>query len=190
MNAKVLVCCGLVSVSAIACSKQEASTAAAPAAAVTPAAAPAPAPTSAPTSAPAPKAAPTPIATSEGMFSGLRADVTELKRSSGGTLTLKFTIVNDAGRALHVHDVGIGHGGLINAPYFIDGVHLIDPVGKKKYFVAKDSAGACVCSTFGAVDGGTRANHWAKFPAPPDDVERLSVVIPSFAPLDDVPVSR
>ena len=105
-------------------------------------------------------------------------------------MTLRFTIVNDAGRTLGHGDVGIGYGGLMERAYYIDGVHLIDPIGKKKYFVAKDSAGVCVCSTFGFVEGGARANHWAKFPAPPDDVERLSVVIPTFAPLDDVPVSR
>jgi hypothetical protein len=134
--------------------------------------------------------APAVIATAEASIAGVRAEVTELKRGSGGTLTLKFTIVNDSSRAFAHSDVGIGMGGLIDAPYTIGGVHLIDPVGKKKYFVAKDSAGACVCSSFGIVAGGQGANHWAKFSAPPDDVERLSVVIPSFAPMDDVPVSR
>ena len=37
---------------------------------------------------------------------------------------------------------------------------------------------------------GSRANHWAKFPAPPDDVERISVLVPQFAPMDEVPLGR
>lgn len=28
----------------------------------------------------------------------------------------------------------------------VDGIHLIESVGKKKYFVVRDSDGACVCS--------------------------------------------
>jgi hypothetical protein len=174
---------------AVGCSRPEStSTAAAAPAAAAAAAAPTPAPAPSPVAERA--AAPPAIATADGPFAGVRAELTELKRTSGGTVTLRFTIVNDSGRNLQVADVGIGGGTLIERPYSIDGVHLIDPVGKKKYFVAKDSAGACVCSTFGMVPGGGRASHWAKFPAPPDDVARISVMIPVFAPMDDVPLGR
>jgi hypothetical protein len=159
------------------------------AAGATAATAPAPAPAPAPGPAPAP--VPRPLATADGRASGVRAEVTELKRSSGGTLTLKFAIVNESTKPLQVSDVGIGQGALIHgSAYTIDGVHVIDAVGKKKYFVATDSAQNCVCSQFEAVPPGGRVNHWAKFSAPPDDVERLSVVIPYFAPMDDVPISR
>jgi hypothetical protein len=188
MRSLTLVSCGLLLAAAIGCSNGE-STAQAVAAAPAPAAAAkvgAPPPSG--DAVPPVKAAP--LATSEASISGIRVDVTELKRGSGGTLTLKFTIVNESGRRLGHTDVGIGFGGLMEAPYTIGGVHLIDAVGKRKYFVAKDSSGACVCSTFGFVEAGARANHWAKFSAPPEDVERISVVIPPFAPLDDVPVSR
>jgi hypothetical protein len=124
----------------------------------------------------------------------VRVEVTELKRTSGETLSLKFTIVNDSNRALQVSDVGVGNGSLITAfdgaAYTVGGVHAIDPVGKKKYFVARDSANACVCSRFGAVQGKSRAKHWARLAAPPAGVDRLTVVVPPFAPMDDVPVSR
>jgi len=206
MKPTALFTSGLMLLVALGCSNNEpANEAAAPAppqaAAAAPPTAAAPAPTAA---APAPAAAeapspaapqarpgaPPPIATAEGPFDGVRVEVTELKRTSGGTLTLKFAIVNDSTRQLGHSEVGLGSGGLMQTAYAIDGVHLIDPVGKKKYFVAKDSAGACVCSQFGFVDGGSRANHWAKFSAPPDNVELISIVIPSFAPMDDVPLSR
>jgi len=200
MRSMTLICV-LLMLSALGCSSDHPTTQAA--ASPGPAAAAVSTPASAQATA-APPAAPTvaspehalqpkgsrPVATADATISGIRVDVTELKRSSGGTLTLKFVIVNDSGRALTHADIGIGTGSLMVSGYAIDGVHLIDPVGKKKYFVAKDAAGGCVCSQFAMVPAGGRANHWAKFAAPPDGVERISVVIPFFAPLDDVPVTR
>lgn len=170
----------------IACARHEAPAEAAAAAVadVTPVPAP-----SAPTAQPA--AAPAPLATADGSQGGVRAEVTELKRGSGGTVTLKFTLVNDSEAVVGVGDY-TGPGKLVdaNGDYTIGGVQLIDPVGKKKYFAARDSQGKCVCSAFTGPRPGGRANHWAKFAAPPDDVERISVVIPGFSPMDDVPLSR
>ena len=37
---------------------------------------------------------------------------------------------------------------------------------------------------------GERVNLWSKFPAPPEDVQKISVVVPHFGPMDDVPISR
>jgi hypothetical protein len=31
---------------------------------------------------------------------------------------------------------------------------------------------------------------WARFPAPPAGVQKVSVVIPHFLPIDDVPIGR
>jgi hypothetical protein len=146
------------------------------------------------TTIPAAPAAPPPaanaVATAEAETSGVRAVVTEFKRTSGGTVSLKFTMVNDSASPVSFgytytdrqHEV-TDFGG-------IGGVHLIDPVGKKKYFVARDSENKCVCSQKVAdIPRGGRANLWAKFPAPPEDVKQLTIVIPKFEPLDDVPLS-
>jgi hypothetical protein len=64
-------------------------------------------------------------------------------------------------------------------------------VGKKKYFVVRDTENHCLCSRgVNDIDVKSRANLWAKFPAPPDDVQKIGVVIAHFSPLDDVPISR
>jgi hypothetical protein len=137
--------------------------------------------------APAP-AIPQALATADGRTPGLRADVTELKRTSGETLTLRFTLVNESKQTINVADIAdlldLGGG------YPVGGVHLIDPIGRKKYFVVRDSENRCVCSEFVALQAGERANHWAKFPAPPADVQRISIVLPTFSPMDDVPIGR
>lgn len=131
------------------------------------------------------------IATSDSETAGVRAEVQELKRSSDNTLTLKFAIVNDSDKA-----VGFGYdfgdeGNHIKDYGSIGGVTLIDGTNKKKYFVVRDTESNCVCSR-GVKDlkPGTRANLWAKFPAPPDDVQKIGVVIPHFAPMDDVTISH
>ena len=159
-----------------------------PAQASAPAAAPTPAPSPASAPAPAPATSQT-LASGEWTAPGLRAEVTELKRTSGGTLTLKFTLVNDSGKTIQIADM-TPLLDLNTGSYTVGSVHLIDPVGRKKYFVARDSENRCVCSQFGAIQPGQRANHWAKFPAPPDDVQRISVVLPTFSPMDDVPIGR
>lgn len=200
MKTKALLSLALVLSTAIACSgKQPTPTPAAPPAAppaATPAATPAagtgPAAVAAPAApqAAAPSGLP-PIASADGELAGVRVEVTELKRSSGGTLNLKFAMINDSDESVSfgysfvdkAHD-NTDFGG-------IGGVHLIDPVGKKKYFVARDSENKCLCSQkVSDVPKRGRTNLWAKFPAPPDDVERISIVVPHFSPMDDVPLSR
>ena len=131
------------------------------------------------------------VATADGETPGLRVEVTELKRVSGGTVNLKFVMINDS-------DMKIGFGYSFVDPSqsgldfnTIGGVHLIDAAGKKKYFVVRDSEKKCVCSQgLKDLQPKSRMNLWAKFPAPPDNVEKIGVVIPHFMPMDDVPISR
>ncbi|MEP6706748.1 MAG: hypothetical protein ABJC05_04485 [Pyrinomonadaceae bacterium] len=131
------------------------------------------------------------IATAEGETSGVRAEVQELKRGSDSTLTLKFSIVNGSDKNLSFgYDFG-DEANHIKDYDSIGGVTLVDGANKKKYFVVRDTESNCVCSR-GVKDlkPQTRANLWAKFPAPPDEVQKIGVVIPHFGPLDDVPISR
>ncbi|MGZ8522070.1 MAG: hypothetical protein ACXWX7_18190, partial [Candidatus Binatia bacterium] len=185
-----------------ACDKKEEAKTTAPAATPAPAAqapqpvspptpASAPAPEAAPSAAPAPQPAPAKaaLATSDGETPGARVEVQELKRVSGGTVMLRFTMINDADKTLNVgYDFGAGSTSDIGT---VAGVHLIEPVGKKKYLVVRDSESKCDCSR-GVKDiaAKSRVNLWARFPAPPDNVEKIGVVIPHFSPMDDVPLSR
>jgi len=138
-----------------------------------------------------PSAAPAPggIATADGETPGVTATIKELKRASGGMLSLKLVMTNGSAKPL-----GMGYSFADpdneNRDYgSIGGVHLIDPAGKKKYFVARDSEQKCVCSQkITDVAPGSSVNVWAKFPAPPAEVQKVSVIIPHFSPMDDVPI--
>jgi hypothetical protein len=129
------------------------------------------------------------LASSDGEKTGLSVEVTELKRGSGGTVTLKFEMVNNTKEKFSLGgNYGAGGGNVDD--YTVSGTHLIDAVNKKKYLVVRDSEKKCVCSKMdGYIQVGERGNLWAKFPAPPQDVKVISVMIPHFAPMDDVPIS-
>jgi hypothetical protein len=122
---------------------------------------------------------------------GIRTEVQELKVTSGGTVTLKFALVNNSSKSM-----GFGYtfgdpGHEIKDHGSVGGVNLLDAAGKKKYFVARDSENNCLCSRgLSNLEPGTRLSYWAKFPAPPDDVKKITVEIPHFTPMEDVPISR
>jgi hypothetical protein len=129
------------------------------------------------------------LASTDGDKPGIRVEVVELKRTSGETVNLKFTMINDSDKDMSFgYDFGEGSTTDIST---IAGTHLIDAAGKKKYFVVRDTENACLCSRgLASIKPQTRANLFAKFPAPPDDVQKITVVIPHFTPMDDVPISR
>jgi hypothetical protein len=131
------------------------------------------------------------IATADGEKAGTRVDITELKRSSDNTVTLKFALVNDSPERVGFgYDYGDPQNSIKDFAS-IGGVTLVDGANKKKYFVVRDTENTCLCSReLKDIPAKSRANVWAKFPAPPDDVQKISVVIPHFGPLDDVPISR
>lgn len=140
------------------------------------------------TSSSAPAQTSGPLATTESEQNpDVRLEVRELKRTSGGTVTLKFTIFNDSSEQFLISDQlgGITYG------YNVSGVHLIDANGKKKYQVVVDSEKKCLCSNDLAyqMEPNAKLSLWAKFPAPPESVNNVTVVVPHFIPMEDVPVS-
>lgn len=141
-------------------------------------------------STPPPATAPI-IASADGDTPGAKIEIHELKRSSGDTLTLRFSMVNASSKDISFNYAFVEPGKDVVDFNSVGGVHLIDAVGKKKYFVVRDTENQPSCSR-GLKDlaPGGRVNLWSKFPAPPEDVQMISVVVPHFGPMDDVPISR
>jgi hypothetical protein len=132
------------------------------------------------------------IASTEGEKSGARIDVTELKRTSGGTVNLKFTITNGGTGTMGTRGSYFGDHAVSADDYSdVSGIHLVDPVNKKKYFVVVDSDRKCLCSKeLPDIKAGEKINVWAKFPAPPAEVSKVTIEIPHFQPMDDVTISQ
>jgi hypothetical protein len=145
-------------------------------------------------SAPGPAATPQPTSATDGLGSGdgeqagTKVVINDLKRG-GSTVMLKFTIYNDSNAELGVGMRFKADGYRENGGRSFSGLHLIDSVSKKKYFVASDSDGNCLCSEHvDDIGPKTQASLWAKFPAPPDNIQKITVEIPHFIPVDDVPI--
>lgn len=134
-----------------------------------------------------------PVAKTDGETTGLRVEVIELKRGSGDTLTLRFNLINDSGEKFEPKGWYLGdYKGYQNQDIGnVGAITLIDTVGKKKYFVVRDTDENCLCSNpIPSVNAKSRVALWAKFPAPGSDVKMIGVVIPHFIPMDDVPISQ
>lgn len=178
------------------CARKETSPSPEPSAAASAASAPVvtastPVPAAPTLATPAAPAAPPPagIATADGETPGVTATIRELKRSSGGTVSLKLVITNGSDKNVATGYSFVEPGNDVRDFNSIGGVHLIDPVGKKKYFVARDSEGKCVCSQgIKDIPPGASVNVWAKFAAPPPEVQKVSVIVPHFSPMDDVAI--
>jgi hypothetical protein len=136
--------------------------------------------------APAMALAAEPIATTDGETPGTSIKVDQLKVVSGA-LMLKFTIENDSDK-----NVSLDYIMYSSEANSVDGIYLLDVPGKKKYLVVRDSDNRCLCSRSIASNlaPNTSAAYWAKFPTPPDSVQKIGIVVPHFIPMDDVPISR
>jgi hypothetical protein len=124
----------------------------------------------------------------EGAEPGISIVVQDLKRDESNSVTLRFQLVNESGKAFHP---GCKWREASNrACEEVGGVHLIDNANKKKYLVVRDSTGKCTCSVIREVKAGARTNLWAKFAAPAANVEKVTVVVPDFQPIDGVPITQ
>lgn len=137
----------------------------------------------------APTLAAEPIATTDGEAPGVSLQVRDLKVSNG-VVMLKFSIVNDGNGEFDPDSLADKD---VTAPDYnsVSGVYLIDVANKKKYLAMYDTAHQCVCSRRShRIAAKSSANLWARFPAPPDSVQKIGIVVPHFVPIDDAPLNR
>ena len=119
----------------------------------------------------------------------LRCDLIEVKRASGGTLMIRWRVVNTTAKS----------GGLTGASgkpitynFSWSDLYYIDPAENKKYQYLTDSGGNRILDVFeGTVQAGAQRLSWARFPAPPPSSSKISFTIPKCSPpFDDVPVTQ
>jgi hypothetical protein len=117
----------------------------------------------------------------------LRCDLLEVKRVSGGALTIRWRVVN--GTAAPGGLTGAA-GKKIHYGFSWEDLYYIDPAENKKYQFLTDSAGHRILDVYeGEYAPGQQRIQWAKFPAPPASSTKISIAIPKFAPFEDIPIS-
>ncbi len=112
-------------------------------------------------------------------------EVASLRRDSPQLVTLRFALVNSGTKEVTVAN---RFGG--TASRAMTDVALVDPDGLKKYLTVLDEKGDCLCSTnLFNVPPGQRLDLFATFAAPPAEVKMVMVIVPTFQPLNGIPLS-
>jgi hypothetical protein len=142
---------------------------------------------------PTPTVATGPVAQGEGSADGGRFVflITDLKRS-GPTVVLNATVSlagDSPSDSIQVSDIfsdglfeELEDSDANEEGDVFDGVALIDPEGRKKYLVARESTGRCVCSnnlSSAFVEEDAPVNLQATLAAPPEGVDTVDVVVPN-----------
>ncbi|MFF5762447.1 hypothetical protein ACFY8F_07950 [Streptomyces tanashiensis] len=115
---------------------------------------------------------------------GLQLAITSVERDAGGFLTIKGRLSNagDSGSAVPAQVSGdetevVKHGTSLG------GATLVDSVGKKRYYVLRDTDGRpLTTSGLGVVKAGDAIDVFMQFPAPPASTTEVSFQLPTFEP--------
>ena len=115
------------------------------------------------------------IQSQETNIPGTTAELIQCKRKKG-VLTVKVRLKNISSNRVH-----------IRWPNVYNTTYLLDETNQKKYFPLKDVIGNCICSAENSyIEPNMSRTSWFKFPAPPQKVEEISIIIPLSAPFEDV----
>ena len=127
-----------------------------------------------------PAAAQAPLAVEQHAQSGIEVALIDVKRTSGDTVTVRWEYRN---RGTTPQDLDA-----LWRYAIAERAYLIDPANKKKYMVVRDSENTPLGSDHRnkTVPAGKSVASWAKFPAPPASVAKITVSIPDVVPFEDV----
>ena len=119
-------------------------------------------------------------------WDGVAVELTSVTRGDGDTITIKFKYTNSGSKTATIHALGQFHG-----DNMAEHVYYVDAKNKKKYLVIKDAEGKPVASnmTYLELEAGTSRSGWAKFPAPPAGVDKISVYLPGAPPFEGVTIA-
>jgi hypothetical protein len=132
------------------------------------------------------KAAPEPVV-EDTEWDNVTVEFKEAKLTSGGTLTLKFKYSNSGSEQIDISRVGkFDHDDVIEHVYFVD------TKNNKKYLIVKDSEGKPLGTMlqYFVLGPGESKSAWAKFPAPPEGVETITIYLPGAPPIEDVTIIK
>ena len=115
-------------------------------------------------------------------WAGIQTDLLEVRRMSDNTVRVRWRWRNTGAKSAHLFSSDEGRDALKQ------GTYLLDPVNKKKHFAVTDAGGKVVGTALGFTDLDAKGaiSVWAKFPAPPAGVDKITVVIAKTPPFEDV----
>ena len=119
-------------------------------------------------------------------WDGVSVEISPVTRGDGDTITIKFKYTNSGSKKANIAQLGQFGGDSISAH-----VYYVDGKNKKKYLVIKDAEGNAVASNlkYFELEPSASRGGWAKFPAPPAGVDKISVYLPGAPPFEGVTIA-
>ncbi|MEV5384107.1 hypothetical protein [Streptomyces sp. NPDC052721] len=114
---------------------------------------------------------------------GLTLQVTSAERDSGGFVTVNGTLKNDGAKSIVIPSALSGNETeILRNGRSLGGATLIDPQGKKRYYVLRDTEGRPLTTTgFSTLKSGATLAVFMQFPAPPANTTEVDFQLPTFA---------
>jgi hypothetical protein len=128
-----------------------------------------------------------PLQSQEANTAGIIAELIECKREAG-VLTIRLRLRNTTDKKVSLYLIGGDQGHKYDAYYVT--------AENKKYFILRDSEKNALATHPGLggnvvvhLDKGDAYVWWAKYPAPPAEVKKVSYYTPLAPPFDNVPIN-
>ncbi|WP_431782753.1 hypothetical protein [Streptomyces chumphonensis] len=113
---------------------------------------------------------------------GMVIELHSATRDGGGFVTVHGTLTNTGDRTFN-YNRWTSSENEIRSKSSISGATLVDPAGKKRYLILRDTDGECLCSTgLTNIKSGESRPIYAQFPAPPAGVSDLEFHLPTMNP--------
>ncbi|MEU9358313.1 hypothetical protein AB0D35_09405 [Streptomyces sp. NPDC048301] len=109
--------------------------------------------------------------------------INEVKRDSGGFVTVQGEIKNGGDQGRNSAGWAGTESAVVAAnPNSVAGATLVDKVGKKRYYVLRDTDARCLCTTgILPLQPGKTTAVFMQFPAPPNTTTEVDFTLPTFA---------
>ncbi len=114
--------------------------------------------------------------------SGIVITLTSAVRSAGGFVTVSGTVRNTGSQPFTGTSQWRGNEeALQRNGGSMAGATLVDPSGKKRYYVLRDTEGRCLCTTgLDIIAPGATMPVYAQFPAPPPTTTQVEFDLPTL----------
>jgi len=127
-----------------------------------------------------------PRSSTSALLPGVRLQLKQLERTTGDTVTLRAELINDSASVVYINNK-FAHDGYNR----FSALSLVDLENRTEYGPLRSAGQGYLCSDLPIeLEPGQRIPVWARFPAPPSSVRKVSVMIDSFEALDDVAIQN
>lgn len=126
------------------------------------------------------------IDTVDAEWSGVQTDLLEVRRMSDNTIRVRWRWRNTGDKQISLYAAD-------SVSLLRSETYLLDPANKKKLLVVTDAGGEPIGTKIGEsfrLKPKESYSAWAKFPAPPASVEKITVVIAKTPPFEDVAIGK